>query len=491
MYQVVIAVLGTWVVLAFVLAVFKQLPYSITAMAVSLLVLGVSGIAVHYLAQYVTKAPANLGSTVITLLILFFLFDPSLDPLMLAGLAGVAVIAILSKYLIAYRHLHILNPVAIAAVIAGTAGFAYATWWVATPVLVIAIALGGLLVVMKIDRGAMVAAGLVVASLGMLTQAFLSESFSLVVYINYLISAPLLFFMFVMVTEPLTTPAGKKRQIIYGALVGLLMSIPFSLGPLYSSPELALVIANLVFYPFSLRSRLRLELVEKETIAHNTVEYRFKPSHPFSYTPGQYLEWTLPHEETDERGIRRYFTLASSPNEELVRLTVRLSDKGSSFKQSLEELNPGDVIYATSLQGDFVLPKEPEKYKYLFVAGGIGVTPFRSHIQSLIERGKQVDATLMYCNNQERDIAYQDYFNEAKDTIGLETVHVLNEPPKDWDGETGFIDEHMLTSRVPDVATRIVYISGPPGMVGAYSKLFKKAGVPASHIHTDYFPGLA
>ena len=491
MYQVVIVVLGVLVALSFILAAFGQLPYSITAMAVTLLVLGISGVGTHYLAAYVTKAPANLGSTIITILILFFLFDPSLEPNALNRLVGVTVIAIVSKYVLAFRHLHILNPVAIAAVVAGVSGLAYATWWVATPVLVIAVAIGGLLIVMKIDRAVMVASGLVVASLAILTQAFLNDDLSVALYINYLISTPLLFFMFVMVTEPLTTPAGKKRQLAYGALIGLLMSVPFSFGPLYSSPELALVIANLVVYPFSLRRRLRLTLVDKETIANNTVEYRFKPRYPFSFTPGQYLEWTLPHDETDNRGIRRYFTIASSPGEEVVRLTVRLSDKGSSFKRSLEDLKPGDVIHATALQGDFVLPKEPEKHKYLFVAGGIGVTPFRSHIQSLIEQGKQVDVALMYCNKTEEDIAYRDFFATAKDSIGLETVHVLNEPPKDWDGETGFIDEHMLTSRVPDVATRIVYISGPPGMVGAYSKLFKKVGVPAQHIHTDYFPGLA
>jgi len=70
-------------------------------------------------------------------------------------------------------------------------------------------------------------------------------------------------------------------------------------------------------------------------------------------------------------------------------------------------------------------------------------------------------------------------------------VNVLDDVPQGWKGEQGYITEEMLEKHVPDVAERTVYISGPPGMVGAYSTLFKKVGVPAGNIHTDYFPGLA
>ena len=491
MYQVIITVLGAWVVVAFGAALLGELPYSVGAIAAALAVLLGVSIAVHYVCAFITKAPANLGSTIITALILFFIFGPSLDLVELAGLTGVAAVAVVSKYVISFRHLHLLNPVAIAAVIAGVVGFSFATWWVATPVMVLFIAIGGVLIVSKIDRWGLVLSGILTAFVSFIFVAGLGGYLSTDELVRYVVSAPLLFFMFVMVTEPLTTPAGTKKQIAYGVLIGVLLNVPFSFGPLYNSPELTLVLANLAAYPFTLRSRLSLKLTGKTELAHQTVEYQFQPSYPLAFTPGQYLEWTLPHKHADRRGIRRYFTIASTPKEECVRLAVRMSEHGSTFKKALANLESGQLMYATARSGDFVLPSNYQDKKFIFVAGGIGVTPFRSHIQHAMEKGQPLDAMLFYCNKTEAEIAYRDFFTTAAEKIGLKTTYVINEPTDGWTGETGFIDLEMLKRTVPDFAERIVYISGPPGMVGAYSGLFRKNGVPRRHIRTDYFPGLA
>ena len=491
MYQVVIGVLVVWLLAAFGLSAVGLLPYTVLEMFAATATLAGSGLALHYALSFITKAPANLGSTVITLLILFFIFDPSLTLADLVSLAAVAAIAIVSKYVVAFRGLHIFNPVALAAVLISLVGLNFATWWIATPLLAPLVLLGGILITAKIRRFPMVVTGIMVATIVFGTLAAIEGSLSTQALWSYLVSTPLLFFMFVMVTEPLTTPAGHKAQVLYGALIAGLLHLPFTIGPLFSSPELALLVANAIAYPFSLKGRLKLALVDKLEVAANTIEYQFKPSFSFWFKPGQYLEWALPHSSPDTRGIRRYFTIASSPQEEVVRLTVRHNEGGSTFKKALAALKPGEVVFATSRKGEFVLPRRCEGKKLLFVAGGIGVTPFRSHIQHLIDTEQAADVALYYCNQSEKDIAYRDFFAAAESEIDLKTIYVLDQPPEHWSGESGYINEEMLQRHTPDVTERIIYISGPPPMVNAYKDLFLKAGVPRDNIHTDYFPGLA
>ncbi|TGV95790.1 FAD-dependent oxidoreductase, partial [Mesorhizobium sp. M2E.F.Ca.ET.154.01.1.1] len=106
-----------------------------------------------------------------------------------------------------------------------------------------------------------------------------------------------------------------------------------------------------------------------------------------AFQAGQYLEWTLGLDRSDNRGNRRYFTVASSPTEQSVRLGVKFYPKSSAFKQALGTMRPGGTIHAAQLAGDFTLPSDP-KIKIAFLAGGIGITPFRSMLQYLIDRNE-------------------------------------------------------------------------------------------------------
>ena len=490
MYQVVIAILGVWALIALVASAAGYLPYTpfdlLAAAAVVAIVSGVS----HYAFAYLTKAPANIGSTVITAFILWFILEPSVETAPLLGLAAASLVAIASKYVIAYRHLHILNPAALAAVVAGVVGFSFVNWWIGAPVMALFVLIGGLLIAAKIRRFLLVGTTFFVATACFVLLAHSDGYLSVEVLKTYILSTPILFFILVMVTEPLSTPAGNKAQILYGAFIGFCYHAAFAVGPVFNSPELTLVIANLLAYPFSLRSRLSLVLEEVKTVAKNTLEFSFSSKYPFTFLPGQYLEWALPHPSPDARGTRRYFTIASAPSEEQVKLTVRTSEEGSTFKTALQAMKPGDTIHATARNGEFVLPKDLTDQKFLFISGGIGVTPFRSQVKSLIDTETKTDAVHFYCNKQEDDIAYHDLFNEAE-SVGVRTIDVLSDAGESWGGETGFIDLEMLKRHAPNFIDRKAYISGPPGMVGAYSKLLKENGVPARNIITDYFPGLA
>jgi ferredoxin-NADP reductase len=256
-------------------------------------------------------------------------------------------------------------------------------------------------------------------------------------------------------------------------VVGVLSAFPWHVGTFYSSPELALLIGNLFAFLTSTHKRLDLTLVSKKEIAKSIYEFSFRPQSPLHFKAGQYLEWTLPHEHEDTRGIRRYFTISSSPSESELKLGVKIIPESSStYKKALLALNPGDLVYAENLDGDFVLPHN-KKQKLVFIAGGIGVTPFRSIVQYMQQGNDKRDAILFYAAKTEEEVAYRDVF------AAIPTHYVINE----------MITEEMMQKAVPDYKERVFYISGPNMMVDNYKKLLKKMGVSGSSIVTDYFPG--
>ena len=490
MYQVLVTVLGGYIVATLTLSITGLLEFSPSSLLLSLVVVLCSVLFTHYMLVRMTGAPANVWSSIITGLILFLIFSPSATVSGLAVLAFISSLSIIGKYVVRYRQVHVFNPAALTAVVAAVIGIAYASWWVGTVYLTPLLVIGGLLVARKVRRVRMVLVGVAASVLMVGVFGLLQGNFSGAVFATLLLSSPLWFFMTIMVTEPLTTPAGSWAQTLYGGFVGLLSQMPFSVGPLFNSPEFALVIANALVWPLSLRGRLTLTCVQITAVARNIYEYTFRPSFPFTFVAGQYLEYALPHQSPDGRGTRRFFTIASSPTRRNIKLVIKMNPSGSTFKRALGNFGHKNVLYASQLSGDFVLPENVSEHKYVFVAGGIGITPFLSHLQFCADIKQRIDAHLLYCNNQVEDVAYAEKL-AAYAPIGLSTTHVLNKPPEQWLGLSGYLTEAMIRATVPDVAERLVYLSGPPAMVGAYEALFQRCGVPKRNIKTDYFPGLA
>jgi ferredoxin-NADP reductase len=170
------------------------------------------------------------------------------------------------------------------------------------------------------------------------------------------------------------------------------------------------------------------------------------------------------------RGIRRYFTIASAPEETDVRLGVKIpAEKASSFKVALAAMTPGTTMTARGLSGDFVLPTDT-KEPIVMIAGGIGITPFRSMIEHIIRSGEKRPAYLFNANKTYADVAYLDLVTRARDAFGLSTIHVLEDTtgaPADMVIEKGFIDGAMLARHITNVPSCRYYISGPSGMVNA------------------------
>lgn len=442
----------------------------------------------NFILAKIFSCQTNTESATITSLILFFLFAPFNGLGELITLVIAATVAIASKFVLTNRHAHFFNPAAIAAVLLPLFGFDPALWWMATPFLLpLTIIVGGL-VIYKTKKVHLAGAFLLASSLTILYTNWNFFTNPLAFATELLLSWPIVFFVGIMLTEPLTMPPTKKLQIVYGILVGLLFGLPFHFGPLYASPELALLFGNLFALVVSQRKTLLLTLKYKEQLADNIYEFNFHSFEKLEFKPGQYLEWTLAPNAADSRGNRRFFTIASSPTEKLVKVGVKVPSQASSFKQELLKLEPGQKIFAASLAGDFTLP-ENKLEKIVMIAGGIGITPFRSMIKYLLDKAEQRDVILIYSASRQEELVYQDLWKEAT-KIGLRTILLCgsNETsPKKTAFKTGRISKKLIEQEIPDWHERIFYLSGPSALVNDYKNLLRKMRV--KKIVTDYFPG--
>lgn len=508
MYRVVSLALGTLAVCSVVAGALGWLGFTPTAQLTSLAITLVVALTLNVAIARVMQIPANHESALITALILFFLVVPDADLLDNWILALATALAIVSKYVLVYRKQHIFNPVATGAVLVafGVMAYSFVTnanissdlfqWWVANPTLFVPLVVLGSLVVCKIRRWPMVLACIVLGAIVFSVEGWLQFDAALTDSLElFFLSFPVLFLAFFMLTEPFTTPPTRGVQMVYGGIVGVLSSTLLFANWFPMTPELALIIGNTFAYTYRIRRKLFLKFQSKRLIATDTWEFTFSKPDDFYFQAGQYVEWMLPHENTDSRGPRRYFTIASSPTESVIRLALKVvptdSDmRSSSYKQALMKLDEGQEIIVSQLAGDFTLPKDT-KTKLGFIAGGIGVTPFSSHLSWMKESGQQYNTRLYYCSNTVEEVAYLEEFTNMSETMPLVTIPVIAKQDVQPPHEHGFVTAEVLARRTPDYKERTWYISGPPGMVNAYKKLLQESGVPRKQIKTDFFPGLA
>ncbi|MHB0865333.1 MAG: RnfABCDGE type electron transport complex subunit D [Minisyncoccota bacterium] len=490
MYRLVLYYLITLLVAAAVLGFFNVLPYSPADLAFSTLLILAVGWITNTAFVKGFGAIANVESVYITGLILALLITP-VAPSNYAGvgfLIFASAWAMASKFIFALGKKHLFNPaafgVALSALVIGQA----ASWWGGSSLPLLPIVfLGGLLIVRKIHRFDLVGAFLVTA---FLTIIFTSTSIVTPLTQTILHSA-IFFLAFVMLTEPLTMPPSRWLRVGYGVIVGFLFAPNIHLGSFYFTPELALLIGNIYVYFVSPKGRFMLTLLEKKALADGAFEFIFAPDRPFTFRPGQYLEWTLGHRFVDNRGNRRFFTIASAPTEDTVRLGVKFYKPASSFKRALWAMKEHDTLSASHIAGDFVLPKDPKR-KLAFIAGGIGVTPFRSMVQHLVDTKDLRQIVLLYSNKTAAEIAYKEVFDAAEQVLDLRTVYALTNEPNPIPGTySGIIDAALIAREIPDYKERIFYISGPHGMIEAFRTTLRDMGVSRFHIKTDYFPGFA
>ncbi len=216
---------------------------------------------------------------------------------------------------------------------------------------------------------------------------------------------------------------------------------------------------------------MKVEFVKSQDIAHNIKTFWFKPMQKFRFVPGQFTEVTLEHKNLDDRGVKRWFTISSPPFSELLGITTKFHDNISTFKQALLTLSPGEQIDFASPIGSFVLPKD-SKIPIVFIAGGIGSTPFNS----ILENGADdYDITLYYGAQSDTEVAFADTF----DKLGDKFIKIIGLR----------LDVSNILNNTKNPSQTYFYISGPKPMVEDLKTSLTDKNIPESHIFMDKFPG--
>lgn len=492
MYRLVLYTLLAYLGVATILAFFHQFAFSPLSLALSTGFLVVMCWAANTVLAYIFKVPTNLESATITALILALIIDPAKSPLGVQFLGWAAILAMASKYLLAIQSKHIFNPAAIAVVITSFVLGESASWWVGTGVMLPFTLAGGLLIARKLRQIDMVAVFAAAAILGVVAASLIQGTSISREVQQLVVESPLFFFGTIMLTEPLTSPPTKDLRRIYGALTGILIVPAVHIAHLYSTPELALVAGNLFAFIVSPKYTMRFRLKRKNRLSPDIVDFILTPTRSITFAPGQYMEWTLAHPHPDSRGNRRFFTIASSPTEGVVRLGVRFYQEGSTFKRALWMMDGRTRLLGAHVAGDFTLPKDARE-KLVFIAGGIGITPFRSMLKYLVDTRQKRNIILFYVNRNANDFIYKDVLGEAQTRLGVRTIYTLTDTtsvPANWQGAVGRLSPDMIREAAPDFMERTFYLSGPPSMVHAYERVLKEMGVRHRQIKTDFFPGL-
>lgn len=239
-----------------------------------------------------------------------------------------------------------------------------------------------------------------------------------------------------------------------------------------------------------MESSLSLREVKPET--HDTKSFIFGKPVGFSYIAGQYLRWLLPHEDPDERGIKRPFSLSSSPTEDFIMLTTKFApSQGSSFKKALLELNPGASLEFEGPRGEFILPGDVTQ-PVVFLGGGVGITPFRSMIKFATDKKLPKKITLLYANKTPGDIIYKSEFDQwAEDNPNFKVAYTVDQPIPEWTGDTGYLTAELIKKYVADISQPLYFICGPAGMIEAYRQILSEIGVGDDQIRTENFSGYA
>ncbi|HET7059874.1 MAG TPA: hypothetical protein VFH99_00945 [Candidatus Saccharimonadales bacterium] len=431
---------------------------------------------------YVYDAPANHESSLITALILILIITPASTPHGILFITAAGGLAMASKYMLAWRKKHIFNPAAIAVVLTSIGAGQAASWWVGSGPMLAFVLIGGLLLARKVRRFQMIIIFVMVSYIATAIYVALGHGMGhgqiLAALHKITFNSAVFFLAFVMLTEPQTSPARAREQRWCAALVGALFPPQVHLFSLYSTPEIALVTGNIFTWIFSPKTKVFPKLARKNRLAPNIVDFVFKPTAEFSYQPGQYMEWTLPHAKPDSRGDRRYFTLASSPTEPNIHLGIKFYPNGSSYKKAMLAMDNESDAAASRISGEFVMPLDSSR-KLAFIAGGIGVTPYRSMLKYLIDRKERRDIVMLYAAKSAEEIVYQDVLEAARAKLGSRVTYCVGR----------HINTNLIQQQIPDYGERLFYISGPHGMVTATKHTLRELGVHNRNIKIDFFPG--
>ena len=232
-------------------------------------------------------------------------------------------------------------------------------------------------------------------------------------------------------------------------------------------------------------------LISREEVAEGTMAFHFEKPSGFSFRAGQFADLTLTDPlETDAEGNPRTFSIARPPFANELVFTTRM--RNTAFKRSLKELTLTTKLKISPAGGSFTLHKNLAK-PAVFLAGGIGITPFLSMVQQADRDRLSQKLYLFYSNRRPEDTAFLDSLRALETTNPrfslICTMTEMSKSKKEWKGETALIDKEMLCRHLANLQGPIYYIAGPPAMVTAMRETLLSAGVDENDTRTDEFVG--
>src|SRR5580700_9648600 len=235
----------------------------------------------------------------------------------------------------------------------------------------------------------------------------------------------------------------------------------------------------------------KVTLQAQKTLCAGTSAFYFAKPEGFEFEAGQFVNFTLLNPgDTDQGGNTRALSIASAPHERSLMVAMRL--RTTAFKRTLNSLPLNTELLLHGLYGSLTLSREGTR-PAVFLAGGIGITPFRSLIWNATESLSRRRILLFYSVRGPQEAAFLDELREMEQyNIRYKLICTVTQPEKarmPWRGETGRISIEMLSKWIPDLRAPIYYVAGPSAMVSGIRQMLISSGISEDDIRAEEFAG--
>jgi predicted ferric reductase len=275
--------------------------------------------------------------------------------------------------------------------------------------------------------------------------------------------------------------------LVHVELVGYYVSLPWQRGLwiVMSAVMVALLVYTRIVKPLRLRARpWRVAEVRPERGASTTLVLEPVGHEGIDFAPGQFAWLTLA--DTPFAIEEHPFSFSSSAGRpERPEMTIK--DLGD-FTSRVRETEVGRRAYLEGPHGAFTIDRY-DGPGYVFIAGGVGITPIMSMVRTLADRGDTRHHELIYQARTEDDLTFREDIDAlAGSRLDLEAVYVLSRPPEGWSGERGRITTELLRRHVvDDWPSHRYFVCGPQAMMDSVERELLAGGVPLHNIYTEEF----
>jgi len=266
-----------------------------------------------------------------------------------------------------------------------------------------------------------------------------------------------------------TTPIMKAVWLMYAILVTALLLYYKILLPILNWNKTWEVVEN------------RLERGDSRTLVLQPVGHK-----GFSFQPGQF-SWLKTGRTPFGLGQHPISMSSSGDVESGDQVAFTIKDLGDWSGQEVTALEPGDTMWLDGPHGVFSMDRE-QGMGYVFVGGGIGITPLYSMLQTMVEREDVRPVLLFYGGSNWESLTFREELDDLAGQMNLQIIHVLSQPPTSWEGESGYVTGEVMKGYLPKQYKRFVYfVCGPEPLMDAMEKVLPELGIPAQNVHTERF----